>query len=281
MDIHTTTPEPTPSPTLKPILAKRDCEISPVSPLPPPSNPRSSSIYESSPIIAEQQQQQEPPVSAQQEVRPALANPAPPYAPTPPINAKPPAQITSLEFPARSDSRPLSAPSRPTSMSFSTSNLSSIPGPSLPSSPVTQQEGGPKITIESGDVENPATPPPFVPLTEQSIPVPTSLVPQVTGKHLQCYTGHAQNIWSNNVFQPMACMVCRENGKERKWTCTWCQVRICKSCSDELMSIPERNLAVLVEARTRAQNENGNEMGRQDVNEGIAAYDGTYGEQRV
>ena len=39
-DVHTITPEMTPSPTLKPVLAKKDGDISPVSPLPPPSERR-------------------------------------------------------------------------------------------------------------------------------------------------------------------------------------------------------------------------------------------------
>ena len=47
----------------------------------------------------------------------------------------------------------------------------------------------------------------------------------------------------------MACMLCLENNRERKWTCTWCQLRICGSCSDELKAVPGRDLAVLMEKR--------------------------------
>ncbi|EMD65472.1 hypothetical protein GGP41_010357 [Bipolaris sorokiniana] len=281
VNIHATTPEPTPSPTLKPILAGPDAGISPVSPLPPPTNPRTSSIYEQSPVVAEPvaEPQQQPPVSVRQEIKPEFTNPAPPYAPTPPINAKPPARITSLEFPPRSDSRPLSAPSRPTSISVGIPNLSPSPGPSIPPSPIAK-DNEPQITIEPKEVMEPtevmepATPPPFVSLTEQSIPIPISLVPQVTNKHLHCYIGHAQNIWSNNVFQPMACMVCRENGKERKWCCTWCQLRICKGCSDELMRLPARNLALLMDSKSKAQNAIANEMSKQDFSNGgaVAVY---------
>ncbi|KAH7563193.1 hypothetical protein J3E72DRAFT_244525 [Bipolaris maydis] len=277
VNIHATTPEPTPSPTLKPILAEPDAGISPVSPLPPPTNPRTSSVYEQSPVVTEPvaEPQQQPPVSVQQEIKPEFTNPAPPYAPTPPINAKPPARITSLEFPPQSDSRPLSAPSRPTSISVGIPDLSSSPGPSIPPSPIAK-DSEPKIMTEPKEVMEPATPPPFVPLTEQSIPVPFSLVPQVTNKHLHCYTGHAQNIWSNNVFQPMACMVCRENGKERKWCCTWCQLRICKACSDDLMRLPTRNLALLMDSKSKAHNPVENDMGKQDLNNGgavVAVYD--------
>jgi hypothetical protein len=46
--------------------------------------------------------------------------------------------------------------------------------------------------------------------------------------------------------------VCRVNDKERKWCCTWCQLRICRRCSDELSMVPERNLGVYLEQRERA-----------------------------
>jgi hypothetical protein len=58
-------------------------------------------------------------------------------------------------------------------------------------------------------------------------------------------------VWSNNAFQPMGCMVCRVNDKERKWCCTWCQLRICRGCSDELSMVPERNLGAYLEQRER------------------------------
>lgn len=47
----------------------------------------------------------------------------------------------------------------------------------------------------------------------------------------------------------MGCMVCHENGRERKWACTWCQLRICRACSAELIQIPGRKLGVLLKAR--------------------------------
>jgi hypothetical protein len=49
----------------------------------------------------------------------------------------------------------------------------------------------------------------------------------------------------------MGCMVCRVNDKERKWCCTWCQLRICRRCSDELSMIPEKDLGRLLEERER------------------------------
>lgn len=48
-------------------------------------------------------------------------------------------------------------------------------------------------------------------------------------------------------------MVCHENDKDRKWACTWCQLRICRSCSDELRAVPGRDLGILLEARAKGQ----------------------------
>ena len=56
-DVHTITPEMTPSPTLKPVLAKKDGEISPVSPLPPPSERRPFSYEPAAAVTAVEPQQ--------------------------------------------------------------------------------------------------------------------------------------------------------------------------------------------------------------------------------
>ncbi|RAR15696.1 hypothetical protein DDE83_000928 [Stemphylium lycopersici] len=236
MDVQIITPEMTPSPTLNPNLAKNDSEISPVSPLPPPSEQSHLCSYE--PAADAETQQAKQPYSAKL---------TPPHVPTPPMDAQHPMRTTSLDPPAPSPSfRPSSAPSRPTSTDLSDANLSPFPGPSIPSSPV-DENGAPSATLPA----EPATPPPFTPLTQHPIPLPISLVPQITKAQLHCYTGHTHNIWSNNLFQPMACMVCHENGKERKWACTWCQLRVCRGCSEELRRTPGRDLGVLLEVRRK------------------------------
>lgn len=292
VNVHTTTPEPTPSPTLKPVLAKRDGEISPFSPLPPPNNPTSLVGYhhQQQRVSVEPEPQSNPvvvPVVAvtQQEdlsssPSPLSANPGLPYAPTPPIHANTPLRITSLEFPASKDTRPMSAPSRPVSMTLNGANLSFTPGPSVLTTPIAEVEAveaaapAPVVntnndttttTTTTTKEASPAAPQPehhqpptsdeaedqspFIPLTQQAIPLPLTLIPHITTKHTSCYTNHAQNIWSNNLFQPLGCMVCHENTKERKWSCTWCQLRICRPCSDELRRVPGRDVAVLVQAR--------------------------------
>jgi hypothetical protein len=68
-------------------------------------------------------------------------------------------------------------------------------------------------------------------------------------KHLTCYSHHSNYVWSKNTFQPMACMVCKENDRERKWACTWCYLRVCLACSAELLKTPNRDLKALIEKR--------------------------------
>jgi hypothetical protein len=93
--------------------------------------------------------------------------------------------------------------------------------------------------------------PPFTPLTHAPIPLPQRLIPEITSTHLNCYANHRMTIWSNNMFQPMGCMVCHSNETDRKWACTWCQLRICRGCSEALCMVPGRDLWVLMERRLK------------------------------
>lgn len=51
----------------------------------------------------------------------------------------------------------------------------------------------------------------------------------------------------------MGCMVCHENDKDRKWACTWCQLRICRSCSEDLRAISGRDLGTLIQKREKGE----------------------------
>ncbi|KAF2132292.1 hypothetical protein P153DRAFT_383181 [Dothidotthia symphoricarpi CBS 119687] len=93
------------------------------------------------------------------------------------------------------------------------------------------------------------SPLPFTPLTRHPLPLPITLIPQITPNQLSCYTAHRHSVWSNNYFQPMGCMICHVNDRDRKWSCTWCQLRICCACSEELKMVPGRELGVLLRAR--------------------------------
>ncbi|KAI4620615.1 uncharacterized protein J4E87_007303 [Alternaria ethzedia] len=241
MELHTITPEMTPSPTLKPVLAKKDAEISPVSPLPPPKDERRPFSFE--PAVATTETQQK---STEQEEYLAMSE-LPLQSTTPPAETRLPMRTTSLDPPEPSPGfqRPTSAPSsRPTSSDLQDYNLSPFPGPSVPTSPVDGLRTEPTT---------PPTPPPFEPLTRRPIPLPVSYIPRITPAQLSCYTRHCHNIWSNNIFQPMGCMVCHENDKDRKWACTWCQLRICRSCSEDLRAIPGRDLGTLIQKREKGE----------------------------
>ena len=49
----------------------------------------------------------------------------------------------------------------------------------------------------------------------------------------------------------MPCMVCHENSPERKWACTWCYLRVCIRCSEELVRTPGRDVKSVLEKRGR------------------------------
>ncbi|KAF1939085.1 hypothetical protein EJ02DRAFT_265940 [Clathrospora elynae] len=223
MNTNPITPEMTPSPTLESMDTRKDMEISTVSSFSPPSDQRRPFSYES------RAKPQHKPIH--ELVRPSTAAT---LAPTPPAESQIPIQTTTLELPQHPPQiKPLSSPFCPTSQDL---DLASSP-PSSPSADAT--------TIERETIPTP----PFTPLTRHPIPMPVAFVPQITEVHLHCYTSHKTNMWSNNAFQPMACMLCHSNERDRKWACTWCLLRICRGCSEELAMVPERDLGVLLERR--------------------------------
>ncbi|KAJ4992734.1 hypothetical protein SVAN01_01780 [Stagonosporopsis vannaccii] len=245
-----TTPEMTPSPTLKPEI-RMDNEISPMKPLPPPTEHRRPLSYEGP---GEQQQgspkqkatkersisKTDPEVEQEAEQQKDEA-PQQPVAATPPalaLSAQPdfPLRTTSLDPPEPSPSiRPYTAPAPQSTFTTTHPSLSSTTLPTTLPSP----------TPETSD--------PFIPLTKQPIPLRLNLIPRITPSQLHCYTSHRTHVWSNNVFQPMGCMVCHSNEKDRKFSCTWCQLRICRACSQELLMVPGRNLGALLKAREEVE----------------------------
>ena len=227
-----------------------DNEISPMKPLPSPSEARRPFSYEEpteqgSPeqkikqkpeSAVEQKVEQEAPVVAQAEkpetLAPEVAVPTPAFQPAFPLRS------TSLDPPEPSPSvRPSTAP--PPQSTFITTH------PSLSTStlPTNFDDFAPEVEE------------PFLPLTVQSIPYLTTLIPRITPAQLNCYTNHATNVWSNNVFQPMGCQVCHANEKDRKFSCTWCQLRICRNCCEELCMVPGRSLGALLQAREEGAKE--------------------------
>lgn len=249
MKREVTTPEPTPSPTLKPEV-RMDNEISPMKPLPSPSEARRPFSYEGpteqgspeqkikqkpEPAV-EQKVEQEAPVVAQAEkpetLAPEVAVPTPAFQPAFPLRS------TSLDPPEPSPSvRPSTAPAPQSTF------ITTHPSLSTSTLPTNFDDFAPEVEE------------PFLPLTVQSIPYLTTLIPRITPAQLNCYTNHATNVWSNNVFQPMGCQVCHANEKDRKFSCTWCQLRICRNCCEELCMVPGRSLGALLQAREEGAKE--------------------------
>lgn len=240
----------TPSPELR---SKDDTKmdiISPLSPLPPPTE-------QPPPVAQATVDDQRRPFSFEAVKRPqAHAVPAMDRSPRPNAPIERPVQATFAQ-PAPQN------PQRPTSLDLARSS----PSPRSTQAPVQSStpplaESEQKTTIIGRDMtvpipnlppspvsEAPPTPPPFTPLTRQPIPMPSVLIPAIAPSQLRCYTKHSTSIWSNNTFQPMGCMICHSNDKDRKWTCTWCRLRICRNCSEELSMVPGRNLEKLLDAR--------------------------------
>jgi hypothetical protein len=79
--------------------------------------------------------------------------------------------------------------------------------------------------------------------------MPITVTMPITSKHLDCYAKHNDYVWSKNNCQPMACMLCKSNQRERKWACTWCYLRICVECAEQLRSTPGKDLRVLMQKK--------------------------------
>lgn len=243
MKNEVTTPEMTPSPTLKPEI-RMDNEISPMKPLPPPTEARPRFSYEqgSPKQKTEQKVEKEVEVEVQKDLTESLAPDI--VIPTPASQPSFPLRTTSLDPPEPSPSvRPSTAPA-PQSTFTATHPLP----------PTNLEEHEPQPEVEE----------PFIPLTKQSIPLPITLIPRITPSQLSCYTQHRTNVWSNNVFQPMGCMVCHSNEKDRKFSCTWCQLRICRGCSEELRMIPGGDLGALLKAREMEREKEGEGDGQSE-----------------
>ncbi|KAJ4286227.1 hypothetical protein N0V90_013261 [Kalmusia sp. IMI 367209] len=171
--------------------------------------------------------------------------PPPPQKPAGEV-PRPQATAAPASIPAMSVSPVSDVPSlaQPT---FPPRSASRAPPPAFASLP-SQQRSGSSEDMDSDSAPPTPSTPPFVPLTEAPAP---SAGPPITERHHNCYSRHATFVWSRNNFQPMACMVCKNNDQERKWSCVWCCLRICVDCSRELNNTPGRNLQAVIDARGR------------------------------
>lgn len=267
------TPEMTPPPQLRPVQPQKDGPISPFSPLPPPKDQTRPVSYETGVetqerTIAEHMQPtttaEAASITASKEspVRPTsldLASPSPKtespmvaaLAPAPAL--VPAAQCSPISIQTSEKFSLSQFPTVPSHPSAQEPAPAPAPDSAYPAAP--QLERNPKQERELAPASHPeyqqpaGSPPPFTPLTRHPCPLPPSLIPPITNSHLTCYTAHAISVWSNNALQSLGCMLCHKNDPERKWTCSWCNLRICWACSEELKSVPGRDLRVLVERR--------------------------------
>lgn len=228
-NLTTITPGPTPSPNKTTAVQAQGSAfpnartMGPQSPVSPISPDGSRRPFSYEAIPKQQRPQVQQPPRAQSAQSAQSMSPV-----------SPPAATTS--FPPRSTSRPNAQPQ--------------AQGPTFPF-PQFQ-------TARSPSPPN-ADSPPFTPLVIR--PAPSAAAP-ITDKHLNCYAHHTNYVWSKNECQPMACMVCHENNRERKWACVWCYLRVCIKCSDELMRTPGRDLKVVIERRGQGQGQ-GQQQGQQ------------------
>ena len=72
--------------------------------------------------------------------------------------------------------------------------------------------------------------------------------PPLTKSHFMCYQNHASMKSTTNRHAPVPCMVCWTVDSDERVRCTFCAMRICKTCADRLKKDPERSLGRLVEA---------------------------------
>ncbi|KAJ4331699.1 hypothetical protein N0V95_009829, partial [Ascochyta clinopodiicola] len=62
--------------------------------------------------------------------------------------------------------------------------------------------------------------------------------------------------------------------KDRKWMCTWCQLRLCRGCNEVLQRVPGRELGVLLDVRREEEEEREREReGRAESNPKVLVED--------
>lgn len=62
------------------------------------------------------------------------------------------------------------------------------------------------------------------------IPIPA---PPLTIIHMKCYQGHRRMLVSPNKYNPVPCMVCKQEEQDKRWRCPFCALRLCGPCMAE------------------------------------------------
>ena len=128
-----------------------------------------------------------------------------------------------ITFPTRETlSPPLLSPPVPTSRASSASSNSPSENPRT--SPIPSHIHLPK-TFPQGP-----------------IPIPA---PPLTIVHMKCYQGHRRMLVSPNKYNPVPCMVCKQEEQDKRWRCPFCALRLCGPCMAEF-DRRKRDLEVIV-----------------------------------
>lgn len=70
---------------------------------------------------------------------------------------------------------------------------------------------------------------------------------QLTLSHYECYRLHQPIRRERPMFNQVPCMTCGVDDKQQRYSCTWCELRICEGCMRQLDSIRGRSLTTLLE----------------------------------
>lgn len=70
--------------------------------------------------------------------------------------------------------------------------------------------------------------------------------PTIDVRHYDCYQKHRFMRPSRNDKCPLGCMVCDKRDTEKRWSCTWCCLRICTKCM-EILAANGKDLKICVD----------------------------------
>ncbi|KAF2709467.1 hypothetical protein K504DRAFT_455181 [Pleomassaria siparia CBS 279.74] len=265
-NLTTITPDPTPSPNKTSAVQAQgstfpdaNASMGPQSPVSPVSLDGSRRPFSYEAV--------EQPAQSSQVQQPSRARSAQEVQSASPVS--PPAVTTA--FPPRTTSRPGAA-------------FQSLPqGPKLAPQIQIQAQQQPQPQPQPPQLSRSPSPPTIISPTSPAFappfprPAPNTEAPSskpvapITDVHLNCYASHATHLLSRNEYFSQPCMVCYENSIERKWTCTWCYVRVCLRCADELIRTPGRNLSVVIERRGGTRGRAAREIAGEDETERSAS----------
>lgn len=103
-----------------------------------------------------------------------------------------------------------------------------------PTSPTTNGNNG--YDLSSSPPRSSPPPPPEI----------VEVAPPITKVHYHCYQDHCSMPASRNAWHSIPCMTCMKADRQIRFRCTFCCLRICSDCFDELQKIQDRSLSELV-----------------------------------